>query len=36
MQILTALPVKLLKTVNVKVNQSNDNRKAFFEIAKVL
>ena len=36
MQILTALNIKLLKTVNVKVNQSNYNRKAFFEIAKVL
>jgi len=36
MQILTALPVKLLKTVNVKVHQSNDNRKVSLEIAKVL
>jgi hypothetical protein len=36
MQILTALTVKLLKTVNVKVQQSNYNRKVFLEIVKVL
>jgi hypothetical protein len=36
MQILTDLNTKLLKTVNVKVHQSNDNRKVSLEIAKVL
>ena len=36
MQILTDLNTKLLKTVNVKVHQSNYNRKVSFEIAKVL
>ena len=36
MQILTALHSKLLKTVTVKVYQSNYNRKVSHEIAKVV
>jgi hypothetical protein len=36
MQILTDLHTKLLKTVTVKVHQSNYNRKGFLESAKVV
>ena len=35
MQILTALHIKLLKTVTAKVLKSNYNRKVYHEIAKV-
>ncbi len=36
MQILTALYTKLLKTVTVKVLESNYNRKVSYEMANVL
>ena len=36
MQTLTALNIKLLKTVTVNVIESNYNRKVSYEIAKVL
>ena len=36
MQILTALNIKLLKTVTVNVLESNYSRKVSYEIAKVL